>query len=136
MHLKAFVVMMACVAAAGCQGFNLFGGGDKSGGAGPVGPGGDKGAVELVIQYPEGQPVRQMVEISGQPTVLDVTKRAATVKTEFLPDGSQRIVSIGSHANDLSNAKLWIYEVNGVTQSAAPNLRYLGNGDVVRWKFR
>ena len=125
------VVMLSAALLAGCQ---WLGGGASD--TGPVGPGGDKGGVEVVIHYPAGAPVSRMIPIAGSPSVLDVTRRAAPVQTDTTPDGAQQIVAIGGEKNDSARARLWVYEVNNLPQSAAANLKYVTNGDVVRWKYK
>jgi len=137
-HTAFLVAMLAAlalaVAPAGCEMLNF--GTSESSGPKPVGHGGRRGAVEVIIEYPEGKPVRQIIETLGEPTVLDVSKGVADVSTELLPNGEQRVVSIGGHKNDPAAGKLWVYEINGVAQSAAANTRSVASGDSVKWRFR
>lgn len=132
MRMIQFVVMALCVAAWGCSGFNPV----ETITPGPVGPGGPAGQVEVIIEYPSGKPDRVVLETAGNPTVLDVTRRVARVATDFAPSGEQEVVAIGGIKNDPRAAKLWVYEINGIVMSAAPNLKYVTNGDSVRWRYR
>jgi len=125
------VVTIAMLLLAGCQWLGV-----SPSDAKPVGPGGDKGAVEVVIHYPAGAPVRKTIEFAGSPSVLDVTRRAAPVQTDFTPNGEQQVVAIGGEKNDPARARLWVYEVNNLSQSAAANLKYVTHGDVVRWRYK
>ncbi len=133
--MRTTILLSLVFALAGCGYFNPGGSGAASG-PGPVGSGGERGMVEVIIQYPSGQPAREVVEVAGTASVLDVTRRAARVETDLAPNGEQEVVAIGGDKNDSRAGRLWVYEINGLTHSAAPNLKYVTNGDSVRWRYK
>ena len=136
--MKRAICIIAMVAlAAGCESFSkgfFAGTGEKE--EKVVGKGGQKGPVEVIVHYADGQPARQMVQVKGTATVLEVTRAVAQVETEQTPSGEQRVIAIGGDRNGLRAGRMWVYELNNLPQLGAPNTRYVQPGDTVRWRYR
>jgi hypothetical protein len=85
---------------------------------------------------PDRNPVQRFVKIDGHPTVLQVTRRAAEVKTEVTSTGDEWVVRIGKYVGNVRAGTLWTYELNNDVPKGAPNLVHVSAGDVIRWRLR
>jgi hypothetical protein len=100
-------------------------------------PGAVENRVEVDFYFHPGKPpMQKFVKIDGHPTVLQVTRRAAEVRTEITPTGDEWIVRIGKYTGSTRAGTLWTYELNNDVPKSAPNLVHVSAGDVIRWRLR
>ena len=81
------------------------------------------------------QPVKRYVEIAGYPTVLQVMKQAALIKTTTDEVGRVWITSIDDVGNDRDDVS-WSFTVNDEQPLFAPSQQIVGPGDTVHWYAR
>ena len=95
------------------------------------------GKVDVYIFYsPDSKPVHKVVGVSGYPTVLDVTRRVAGVRTTVNENGEQWPVVIGKGAQNVGAGRVWTYELNNGFPNTAPNLKHVGPGDTIIWRLQ
>ena len=101
----------------------------------PAGPRPDQ--VQVYINYGVGpETAHHLVDITGYPTVLQVTRQVAPVATEVTSTGEEWVAVIGKQRADGNAGTLWMYELNNEAPTTAPNLRHVKPGDVIVWRVR
>ena len=130
-RLSGFVIV------AGIVGVALFLFGCTTGPAPAQAPAPVESRVEVDFYFrPDKPPLQRFVKIDGHPTVLQVTRRAAEVRTETTSTGDEWVVRIGKYAGNVRVGTLWTYELNNDVPKSAPNLVHVNAGDVIRWRLR
>ncbi|HUV38930.1 MAG TPA: hypothetical protein VMY39_04920 [Planctomycetota bacterium] len=95
------------------------------------------GTVDVFIATsPNEKPVHKAVEVTGYPTVLEVTSQVAGVTVETTDNGEEWPVSIGGARNNIGAGQIWRYELNNGFPGTAPNLKHVGPGDVIVWRLQ
>jgi len=96
----------------------------------------EEGEVDVYIYPdPDGEPKHKTVGIKGSATVLEVTRRTTSVRTQTTANGEEWVVRMKGKEGDLRTGKLWSYQLNSSLPTEAPNFKHVGPGDVVIWRF-